>query len=492
MLHRNIIDVTDFVELDDGTTFIIMELLRGQSLGRWAREHFDLARSLALLVQICDGLAAAHAVGVIHRDLKPDNVIVIPTGDGAEQIKLLDFGVAKLVHRDDEDFGLETAAGSVIGTPAYMSPEQAGGLVVDERADIYSLGAIMYELFTGQQMFRGRSFGEYVRKHLSEQPVPPRATERGASLPDAVERVLLRCLEKEPARRYPTIEALRDDLLGVLGGIETIDPAIRPGRRELAAHRQLGLEESVRSERASRASWIDPPPRRRAWLPIAAIGGVAAAGALAIGLIASGSSTAPSPAPTIAAPAPAPVPAPPAPPPPPPTPTAVPITDPATPAHAAAPARPPFDVRFDSTPSADVLALGTGTPLCATPCTITVDPGDGGPLDLRSFTLHRDGYVDHVAEIDLAAPLTELDVTLVRAGGRSRPPRSSSHHGPAPSPVAVTAPPTPADPGVGSGAGSSATEVAPPVPAAGSGSAKPRRHGDPKVDPTATIDPFHQ
>ena len=103
--HRNIVDVTDFVELPDGTTFIIMEFLRGQSLGKWARTGIDLPRALAVLVQICDGLGAAHQVGVIHRDLKPDNVIVVPTSDGAELVKLLDFGVAKLVNRDDEDVG---------------------------------------------------------------------------------------------------------------------------------------------------------------------------------------------------------------------------------------------------------------------------------------------------------------------------------------------------------------------------------------------------
>ncbi|MEO8551533.1 MAG: serine/threonine-protein kinase, partial [Kofleriaceae bacterium] len=106
--HRNIVDVTDFVELADGTTFIIMELLRGQSLGKWSRTGVDLPRALAVLVQICDGLGAAHAVGVIHRDLKPDNVIVVPTSDGAELVKLLDFGVAKLVNRDDEDVGFQT------------------------------------------------------------------------------------------------------------------------------------------------------------------------------------------------------------------------------------------------------------------------------------------------------------------------------------------------------------------------------------------------
>ncbi|MCB9574237.1 MAG: serine/threonine protein kinase [Kofleriaceae bacterium] len=220
--HRNIVDVTDFVELDDGTTFIIMELLEGTSLGKWARKGVSVPRALALLVQICDGLAAAHAVGVIHRDLKPDNVFVIPTGDGAEVVKLLDFGVAKLLNREDEpDLGLETQAGSVIGTPAYMSPEQAGGLTVDARSDLYSLGAIMYELFCGQPMFKGKSFGEYVRKHLSERPPTPRSTPGGAGMDERLEAAILRCIEKEPARRYQDLGELRDELLHLLGAIET-------------------------------------------------------------------------------------------------------------------------------------------------------------------------------------------------------------------------------------------------------------------------------
>ena len=214
--HRNIVDVTDFVELDDGTTFIIMEMLSGTSLGAWAKAGVELPRALAVLAQICDGLAAAHQVGVIHRDLKPDNVIVLPTHDGAELVKLLDFGVAKLVNPADEDVGLETAAGSVIGTPAYMSPEQAGGMLVDARSDIYALGAIMYEMFCGQPMFRGRSFGEYVRKHLTESPVPPRQTAGGAQLAPELEAVILRCVDKDPDHRFADIAALRDVLLGLL------------------------------------------------------------------------------------------------------------------------------------------------------------------------------------------------------------------------------------------------------------------------------------
>ena len=306
--HRNIVDVTDFIELEDGTTFIIMELLRGKSLGAWSRNGFELPRALAALIQICDGLAAAHAVGVIHRDLKPDNIVLVPTPDGAELVKLLDFGVAKLLNRDDEDVGLETAAGSVIGTPAYMSPEQAGGLAVDHRADIYSLGAIMYELFCGQPLFRGRSFGEYVRKHLNEQPTPPRETPGGATLDPRLEGVLLRCLQKDPGLRYPTAQALRDDLMHLLAAIET-----RP-------HDLIGLADSARdSGRSSNimpvagyatmmamggsqapgqatpypgpGAWTQPPPPRRSrWLWAA--GAAAALGAIvAGGLIAASRST---------------------------------------------------------------------------------------------------------------------------------------------------------------------------------------------------------
>ena len=222
--HRNIVDVTDFVELDDGTTYIIMELLTGTSLGVWARSGVDLPRALAVLVQICDGLGAAHQVGVIHRDLKPDNVIVVPTADGTELVKLLDFGVAKLLNRDGEDVGLETAVGSVVGTPAYMSPEQAGAMVIDARSDIYSLGAIMYEMFCGQPMFRGRSFGEYVRKHLTEAPVPPRQTPGGAFLAPALEAVILRCLDKDPDQRFTHIGELRQALLALLARPASLAP----------------------------------------------------------------------------------------------------------------------------------------------------------------------------------------------------------------------------------------------------------------------------
>ena len=432
--HRNIVDVTDFVELDDGTTFIIMEFLRGQSLGKWARTGIDMPRALAVLVQICDGLGAAHAVGVIHRDLKPDNVIVVPTSDGAELVKLLDFGVAKLLNRDDEDLGFQTAAGSVIGTPAYMSPEQAGGMLVDHRSDIYSLGAIMYELFCGQPMFRGRSFGEYVRKHLTEVPVPPRQTPNGAAMDPALEALILKCLAKDANERFSHILELRDGLLHLLGGIETHPPgyaslaqsAIRPPMTAAlsqlppqalplpapgmmttvptppAAHSQLsqlssltglGSAPSIYSQYSLPETPPPPEPPTPWWVWF--VGGAFAVGLGIAGALWYASSTEePLPQPT-AQPAPAP------------QPTANPI-DPTMVAPTL------VELRFDSLPSGGVYAAGRSAELCRTPCRFNVDLTDGGPAERRTFVVRADGYEDAKVEVDFTASERDFSLSLVK------------------------------------------------------------------------------
>jgi serine/threonine-protein kinase len=220
--HRNIVDVIDYVELESGAVFIIMELLAGHSLGRMMRMPggIPLGRALGMVAQICDGLSAAHTVGIVHRDLKPDNIIVGRTEDGSDLVKILDFGVAKLIDKHESDPDL-TAVGSVIGTPAYMSPEQAGGLSVDPRSDVYSLGAIMYEMFTRKPLFRANSFGEYVRLHLNVQPKPPREVAVGIDVDPRIEAIILRCLSKSPNARFQSAEELRGEILSVLGTIET-------------------------------------------------------------------------------------------------------------------------------------------------------------------------------------------------------------------------------------------------------------------------------
>ncbi len=476
--HRNIVDVTDFVELDDGTTFIIMELLRGQSLGKWARTGIDLPRALAVLIQICDGLGAAHAVGVVHRDLKPDNVFVSPTGDGAELVKLLDFGVAKLVNRDDEDVGFQTQAGSVIGTPAYMSPEQAGGMAVDQRSDIYSLGAIMYELFCGQPLFRGRSFGEFVRKHLTELPVPPRQTPGGATLDPRLEDLILHSLAKDPDERYSHILELRDGILMLLGSIEThpgfrgssssvgprvfplpgpgtvMSPPTPPASMQSSPHSAPHLAHSSLVSRPS--SGLHPraytnhshlPPELAPtpwWMWIA--GGTCAV-ALGIGAAVwyAGRHGKPEPMHTKA-------------------PLTTPIVEPV-------PVAPPrlVTLHFDSLPSGGVYADGHSAELCRTPCAFNIDLKDGDALDHRAFVVRSEGYRDKSVTVDLTGVQREFHLTLDRE-----------------EPVAAPPLPVHAKPIVKPG-------IHPrPLTRPDDGLEKPDGSKDSKIDPADTHDPFHR
>jgi len=222
--HENIVDITDLVKLPTGHTFIIMELLQGEDLAEIQKQcttPMPLERAMRIAMQVCDALEAAHGQDVIHRDMKPDNIFIVNDGKRRDFVKLLDFGVAKLLHEEEND-GWKTAVGSVIGTPAYMSPEQATGIPVDRRSDIYSLGAIMYELFTGHPVFRAKSFGEFVVKHMNDEPVPPRELADAPKIPATLEAVILRCLEKDPAKRYQTVIELRDDLARATATVETV------------------------------------------------------------------------------------------------------------------------------------------------------------------------------------------------------------------------------------------------------------------------------
>ena len=395
--HRNIVDVTDFVELGDGTAFIIMELLRGQSFGRWARSGVDLPRALAVLVQICDGLGAAHAVGVIHRDLKPDNIVVIPTADGTELVKLLDFGVAKLTRRHDGDASYDTQVGALVGTPAYMSPEQAGGMVIDHRSDIYSLGTLMYELFCNQPMFRGRSFGEYVRKHLTEIPTLPRSTQGGASMPIELERIIMRCLEKDPNARYDNSFKLRDDLMGVLANIGRME-ATAPGAVPLSTEppQNLAIAPAVpsRKRRVSQRSWL--------------IAGTLIAGGGIAGVMWMTENDVEPPTHVIMAEPILPVLGA----------GTVPVAKTAQPQESL-PGEPAgktslVELRFDSIPKGGVFAAGHTAELCRTPCSFNVDTRDSESTNARTFVVRSAGYREQTITVDLHSSQREFHVSLER------------------------------------------------------------------------------
>ena len=205
--HPNIVAVYDLGQTDDGTLYIAMELVDGSSLKDVIREtgRVDAPRIVDILRQVASALSLAHRHHIIHRDLKPQNVMLTREADGREIAKLLDFGIAKTF--DDKATQL-TQTGLAIGTPQYMSPEQAMGREVDGRSDLYSLGVMLYEMLIGEVPFSDPSTPAILVKHMTELPPPPSRRRPDLQVPAHLETIALKCLEKEPGRRYQTADEL--------------------------------------------------------------------------------------------------------------------------------------------------------------------------------------------------------------------------------------------------------------------------------------------
>jgi serine/threonine-protein kinase len=200
--HRNVLRTHDFGEFD-GLRYISMEYVRGITLKHLMNQNrrLPVAAGLRIAKQICAGLSAAHAAGVIHRDIKPQNILIEPTGG----LKIMDFGIARL----SQDKGM-TATGMVVGTPDYISPEQAKGARLDHRTDIYSAGIVFYELFAGALPFEGDSALGVVLKHIQE--APPAIETKYPEIDPRIAKIVMKAIEKDPDKRYPSIVEMNQEL----------------------------------------------------------------------------------------------------------------------------------------------------------------------------------------------------------------------------------------------------------------------------------------
>ncbi len=250
--HPNIVKVYDTGQ-HEGTPFIVMELIRGRSLQQvLAHGGLTEERSLEICAEVCAALAYAHARGLIHRDVKPGNIMLSDDGD----VKVTDLGIARAI---DSHTVTETAA--VLGTAAYLSPEQAQGSEVDARSDLYSLGVVLYELLTGRQPFEGDSAVGVAYQHVQEQPVPPRRFDPSISAP--AEAIAVKAMAKNPTNRYDSAEEMRRDLLLAHAGQTVAAPAV------LSADETAMLDAELMSNRPPRT---ETQERRRRTIGYALLG----------------------------------------------------------------------------------------------------------------------------------------------------------------------------------------------------------------------------
>jgi serine/threonine protein kinase/Tfp pilus assembly protein PilF len=246
LTHANIVPVYEAGKGVNGAPYLVMEYIDGENLEYLLRAHKSLQsdRAVRIFIEIAEALVHAHQKGVIHRDLKPSNILLTKTEGGAELVKIVDFGIAKISDEHNVDKTKLTQTGELLGSPLYMSPEQCRGDELDTRSDLYSLGCIMYETLVGRPPFDGENPVRILLKHISDTPVPlPK--QQGINL--ALRQVVMRCLEKDPADRYQSAVPLLKDLERIREGKQFFFRRIRWNKRlvrkfaPLAAALALGV-----------------------------------------------------------------------------------------------------------------------------------------------------------------------------------------------------------------------------------------------------------
>ncbi|HEX8791229.1 MAG TPA: serine/threonine-protein kinase [Polyangiaceae bacterium] len=409
--NPHIIDISDFGQLPDGSTYFVMELLEGKSLSELMNDSkgpMPVGRLCHIAKQIAQGLAAAHAANIIHRDLKPDNVMLVTRGGEKDFTKILDFGIAKVGTGTKR----MTRAGSVFGTPHYMSPEQAAGAQVDHRTDIYALGVILYEMASGKVPFDADNFMGILTQHMYKAPVPIRALVPEVDVPPGLDAIILKSLTKKPEGRYQSMDEL-------MGDLDKLDKGLLPDAVQEMMARSGGFNVPADYFRSSAMPAPVPGspalPRTR-WPLYAVIGAVGTlVGIVAVVVIAkSGSSTAHTLPPGSVVPPPVTAAA------------AIPTVPPAaTTSASAAPVAPaPVHEVVVAVVPMDATVTRDGQDQGAPP--VLLHLGDG---EMASLVITRSGYKSKTVTVDPAKP--KLTVKLDRdfgrpAGGGAGPARPPS------------------------------------------------------------------
>jgi eukaryotic-like serine/threonine-protein kinase len=371
--HEHIVNVTDLGRTPTGELFYVMELLEGESLGALLlREHFlPLWRAVPILTQVCQALEAAHARGIVHRDVKPQNVMLPRRQGKADFVKVVDFGISKVM-QGPPGSGL-TETGSILGTANYMAPEQAAGGTVDARADVYALGVLTYEVCTGSLPFRGDNTFATMLLHLEATAEPPSRRRPDLGLPPELDALVLSALAKDPAAR-PTLETFRTALEALAPGRVPLQltPAMATG---LASALPPAVTEPFEPTVVSTRSLESVHRNRRGGLLVGGVGALLLLGGVGLWAVTSrGPAGAP---PAVSAPV-------------------------AQSAPPPAPARPRLSIT--SRPEGATVTLG-GRVLGVTPLELERPDGDAGPLRL-TLVGHTPKELEHLPEGE------RLEVTL--------------------------------------------------------------------------------
>ncbi|GAB4204350.1 MAG: hypothetical protein OHK0013_19200 [Sandaracinaceae bacterium] len=245
--HEHIIDINDFGSTDDGLVYLVMELLDGRSLADEIRRGpLGVTRSIDIAVQCASALSRAHELDVIHRDIKPDNIHLLSSGPHRDFVKLLDFGLAHM----KGELRL-TATGAVFGTPEYMAPEQGRGAPMTASADLYSLGCVLFEMLSGQPPFRGTT-ADLILKHMREPA--PRVATRVHGIPEALDAIVAKLLEKDPARRHRDAFHLREELRRVSDALPIVRASVAPDDLSKTRERRRSAVEITRPQQVQ-STW---------------------------------------------------------------------------------------------------------------------------------------------------------------------------------------------------------------------------------------------